>query len=94
MPPIRPYTPPVIPTVTPKAPQAADVRAAQRAFFQQAVGDTTPAGAPVMASAATATARTTAQAVEPAVTRVKTQPIPDQKPTRYMQPGSFIDIKV
>ena len=87
MPPvIRPFQPPVIsPDRTPVRQQpAADVRAAQRAFFQQAVGDTTPASAPKAQS----------RAIEPVVTRVTTQPIPDEKPTRYMRPGSFVDVKV
>lgn len=91
MPPvIRPFHPLVVsPDRTPLRQQpAADVRAAQRAFFQQAVGDTTPASAPKAAQAPQS------RAIEPVVTRVKTQPIPDEKPTRYMRPGSFVDVKV
>jgi hypothetical protein len=91
MPPvIRPFHPPVIsPDRTPVRQQpAADVRAAQRAFFQQAVGDTTPASAPKAVQASQS------RAIEPVVTRVTTQPIPDEKPTRYMRPGSFVDVKV
>jgi hypothetical protein len=84
---IRPFSPPVVsPDRTPARQPAADVRAAQRAFFQQALGDVTPVSAPKAASQS--------RAVEPVVTRVKTQPIPDEKPTRYMRPGSFVDIKV
>jgi hypothetical protein len=92
MPPvIRPFNPPVIsPDRTPVRQQpGADVRAAQRAFFQQAIGDVTPASAPVAAQPLSQS-----RALEPVVTRVKTQPIPDEKPTRYMRPGSFVDIKV
>jgi hypothetical protein len=91
MPPvIRPFNPPQVqqPTATPAAKPAADVRAAQRAFFQQALGDTTPASAPVTVQ------RAASRAVEPAVTRVRTEPIPDEKPTGYRRPGSFVDIKV
>ena len=91
MPPvIRPFQPPVIsPDRAPVRQQpAADVRAAQRAFFQQAVGDTTPVSAPKAAQASQS------RAIEPVVTQVRTQPIPDEKPTRYMRPGSFVDVKV
>jgi hypothetical protein len=93
MPPvIRPFNPPVLPAATPRSTAAPDVRAAQRAFFQQAMGDTTPASAP--AAAAPVARSAPSRAIEPAVTRVKTQPIPDEKPTRILRPGSFVDIKV
>jgi hypothetical protein len=72
-----------------------EARAAQRAFFQQALGDATPVRAAPAAIPAAATASTTA--APPAVAqpvRSVTRPIPDERPTRIMRPGSFVDIKV
>ena len=89
MPPvIRPFTPPVVsPPATPSARPSADARAAQRAFFQQVVGDQTPVraapAAPVQAAA-----------VQAPVARDRIRPIPEEKPDRIMRPGSFVDIKV
>lgn len=92
---IRPFTPPVLtpqqtqrPVQTPaQARGAAEARAAQRAFFQQALGDATPVrAAPVAAAAAHS------QPAPP--TREIIRPIPDEPPARPMRPGSFIDIKV
>jgi len=93
MPPvIRPFNPPVLPTATTTLARATpDVRAAQRAFFQQAIGDTTPVGTPKPVQAVAPAAP---RAVEPAATRVRTQPVPDEKPTGYKRPGSYLDIKV
>jgi hypothetical protein len=94
MPPvIRPFNPPVAaPNPTPaRSPLSAEARQAQRAFFQQAAGvPATTQPAAVVAPVRVAPS----QAIEPAVTRVRTQPIPDEKPTGYRRPGSFIDIKV
>ncbi len=89
MPPeIRPFNPPVIPPDRTPARPASSALAAQRAFFQQAVvAEVTP-----VAPSAPRTAQ--ACAAEPTVTHLKTTPIPDEKPTRYMRPGSFVDIKV
>ena len=98
MPPvIRPFNPPAVPpNTTPiRGSLNTDARQAQRAFFQQAVAapataQPTTSPAPVRATSGSAPS----QAIEPAVTRVRTQPIPDEKPTGYRRPGSFIDIKV
>jgi len=62
---------------------------AQRAFFQQALGQTQaqPAATPVVA------AKPQAQTPAPVVTRVVEQPIEGQ-PQRYLRPGSLLDIKV
>lgn len=97
---IRPFTPPTLqPQTTPQARPSADARAAQRAFFQQALGDSTPVraapavSAPVQAQAPVA-AQAASRAVEPQVTRMVQRPIPDEPPTRIMRPGSFVDLKV
>jgi hypothetical protein len=80
---IRPYIPPSVqPSQTPKARSTAEARAAQRAFFQQAMGDVTPVRTAPVASA-------------PAqVARAVNKPIPDEPPARIMRPGSFVDLKV
>lgn len=99
---IRPYSPPV---VTPQQPaqaptqtrDAAEKRAAARAFFQQALGGSTPVRA-APAPAAAAPVRT--EAALPSATAPVTasrgliRPTPEEPPTRLMRPGSFIDIKV
>jgi hypothetical protein len=98
MPPvIRPFNPPVAQpnTRAVRSPLSAEARQAQRAFFQQAVAapaTTQPAAAPAQVKALTGAH--SGQAIEPVVTRVRTQPIPDEKPTGYRRPGSFVDIKV
>ena len=91
---IRPFNPPVVtPQSTVQAPErargTAEARAAQRAFFQQALGDATPvrtapAAAPVVQ----------AQGTQPARAAGVVRPIPEQPPARVMRPGSFVDIKV
>jgi hypothetical protein len=93
---IRPFNPPVVnpqqtlrpaSTPAPATRGAAEARAAQRAFFQQALGDATPVrAAPVTAPVAHS------QAAQP--TRDIIRPLPDEPPSRPMRPGSFIDIKV
>jgi hypothetical protein len=97
---IRPFSPPV---VTPQSPAssaqapvhargAAEARAAQRAFFQQALGDATPVRA---APAAAAVAQVSAlQAPRATQSAGVIRPVPDAPPARPMRPGSFIDIKV
>ena len=98
---IRPFNPPV---VTPQQPTSsaqgapvrvrgsAEAKAAQRAFFQQALGDATPVrAAPVAAPVAqTQAAHPTRAAQAAGVVR----PIPEEPPARVMRPGSFVDIKV
>lgn len=91
---IRPFNPPVATPQTQKPVQtpaqqksAAEARAAQRAFFQQALGDSTPVrAAPVAGPAAHS------QAAQPA--RDIIRPLPEEPPSRPMRPGSFVDIKV
>jgi hypothetical protein len=85
--PIRPNLTPVLRPATPAAPQkSAQALAAQRAFFQAALGQAAPAqatAAPTQVSRPT----TTATAAKPA-------PAADSQPVRYARPGSKIDIKV
>jgi hypothetical protein len=70
----------------------AEARAAQRAFFQQALGDATPVRA---APAAAPVAQTqAAQPAQAARTAGVVRPVPEERPTRVMRPGSFVDIKV
>jgi hypothetical protein len=94
---IRPFNPPV---VTPQQPTSAPVRvrgaaeakAAQRAFFQQALGDATPVrAAPATAPVAATQAAQPARAAQAAGV---VRPIPEEPPARVMRPGSFVDIKV
>ena len=104
---IRPFNPPVI---TPQQPAqaptqtrgATEARAAQRAFFQQALGDTTPvrtapAAAPVKAAPAAQPAQASQAAAAPQAAqpvRDIRRPIPAEPPARIMRPGSFVDVKV
>ena len=88
---IRPFNPPVVHTQpTPAAKPPAEARAAQRAFFQQALGDATPVrtappvSAPVIAPSVAA----------PQAARVLNRPLPEEPPARIMRPGSFVDVKV
>ena len=91
---IRPFSPPLVtpqPTPSVQAPSrsSAEARAAQRAFFQQALGDATPVrAAPVAAPVAPA------QAAQPARATGVVRLIPEEPPARVMRPGSFVDIKV
>ena len=94
--PVRPFHPPAVqPNQTPARSSAA--REAQRAFFQQALSNAAPAQAtqaPAVAQTVAPVRAAAGQAIEPHVTRVRTQPIPDEKPLGYRRPGSFVDIKV
>jgi hypothetical protein len=104
---IRPFNPPVInPQQAVQSPtqvrSTAEARAAQRAFFQQALGDSTPVqAAPTTAPAAPVKAAQPAQAASaaqapqaPQPAREVRRPIPAEPPARIMRPGSFIDIKI
>lgn len=89
---IRPFNPPVVtprtPAQAPAAPRAtADAKAAQRAFFQQALGDATPVRAAPQAAAPS-------HGQSPQRVAEIRRAIPDEPPARPMRPGSFIDIKV
>lgn len=101
---IRPFNPPVINPQQAVLPSTqtrstAEARAAQRAFFQQALGDSTPVrAAPTTAPAAPvkaaqpAQAASAPQAAQPV--REVRRPIPAEPPARIMRPGSFVDIKI
>jgi hypothetical protein len=90
---------PVRPTSLPIAPQTgASLRpdaaraAAQRAFFQAALGGQTPTAARAPTPAAPAATTTT-----PTVFAQPVQRIPDPAagaPTRILRPGSLLDIRV
>ena len=91
---IRPFSPPVVtPQSTVQSPErargTAEARAAQRAFFQQALGDATPVrAAPPAAPVAQV------QGAQPVRAAGLVRPIPEEPPARVMRPGSFVDIKV
>jgi hypothetical protein len=88
--PIRPNLTPVLRPTTPAAPQKnAQALAAQRAFFQAALGQAAPAAAPAPP--------VQTQAVQPAratVSTAKPTPTAEPQPARYARPGSIVDIKV
>jgi hypothetical protein len=93
----RPFIPQTAQATAPVVRQqpSTEARAAQRAFFQQALGDTTPVAAPVRAApvAASAAAAPAARDIQPPVTRTRLA-IPEEKPDRILRPGSFVDVKV
>lgn len=74
-----------LPTAQP-AQQSQAVRSAQRAFFQAALNNVAP-------TAATRPAETQPQAA-PARTAQPAAASTAAEPTRYMRPGSLLDIKV
>lgn len=90
-----PVRPPIFPPSQAAQPQRADAGrlAAQKAFFDMALGK---ASAPAAAPAATAaSAPTTASA--PAPPTKPAQRIPDpaaEPPTRILRPGSLLDIRI
>ncbi len=93
---IRPFNPPVVTTQptpsaqgTVRARGTAEAKAAQRAFFQQALGDATPVRA-----APPAAPVVQAQGAQPVRAAGLVRPIPEEPPARVMRPGSFVDIKV
>ena len=81
--PIRPNFP--LPVAQPR-PVRPEAKAAQRAFFQAA----TPQAAPGRTAASTSSAE---QVRAAAATARATADNPEQ-PTRYLRPGSLVDIKV
>jgi hypothetical protein len=85
MPPIRPGAP----QPTPAQPRSDSARtAAQRAFFQAALGEAQAASSARPVDPTTPnTSRFTAQQQQKAF-------VPDEPPKRILRPGSFIDIKV
>ena len=94
---MNPVRPSVYPPMQPAAQGAGAVKtAAQRAFFDQALGKAT--GAPQQTQAPATPARaasvqTQAQAVPPPVQRMPTAQ-PTEAPTRILRPGSLLDIRV
>jgi hypothetical protein len=92
--PIRPQLP-LAPPTRPTGP-ADGARAAQRAFFAQALNSAqtpaqTPAQNPAPIAEAAAVAQVQRRAEAPRVERVA---IPDQQPERPLRPGSLLDIKI
>jgi hypothetical protein len=88
MPPITPIAPPVAPTA-PARTRSPEAIAAQRAFFNAALGKAAPPAAPV--------APTPAKPMAQAVARLAPAPQFDPNappPSRLLRPGSLIDIKV
>jgi hypothetical protein len=91
MPPITPITPPAAPTA-PTRTRSPEAIAAQRAFFNAALGKAAPQAPPAAAKSV----------VEAAAPRAPAPPVastPDldanaPQPSRLLRPGSLIDIKV
>ena len=82
--PIRPNLSPFVPT-RPQGPAGDPARAAQRAFFSQALNGV-QGEAPVAEAAPVAPVQRQA-----APERIE---IPAEQPTRALRPGSYLDIKV
>jgi len=86
--PIRPGMPPATPATSAGADAAR--LAAQRAFFQQALGRPAAAAPPAAAQASIR-----AQAPAPPVRTVEVRPSPNaEAPARILRPGSLLDIRV
>lgn len=85
---------PVRPNLTPPAgPAAGSARtAAQRAFFDQAMGRAAPAAA--TAPAVQAQPAPPVAPVRPTVQATANPSPPTDEPVRYRRPGSILDIKV
>lgn len=81
----NPLGSPPLPAARPVAPARSEaVRAAQRAFFEAALGQpSTPAAAPSVTAAPAAPPPRTAMRVDP-----------QSPPERILRPGSLVDIKV
>lgn len=87
--PIRPHSWPNLPAAPARTGGPADARsAAQRAFFEQALGrSTAPAAATQKAAAASPLA------IRPRGPDLRIE-LPDAPPAKILRPGSIIDIKV
>ncbi len=98
MPPIRPLPPQAdLPATSPLRPRSPDVVAAQRAFFNAALGKAAPAAATpqVMTSRSVAEASAPIRPAGAAAPSLAPQPAGDAAPpNRIARPGSVIDIKV
>lgn len=88
---------PPFPPPTPAAPQGVQGQArnaAQKAFFEAALGRAAPAQAPVQT---TRTAQTAEVQVRATPVRESPQPIrtaPEEAPQKILRPGSLLDIRV
>ncbi len=99
---IRPPIPNALPAAPqgPQGPQGSARQAAQKAFFEAALGRAAPTPAQVQAQAPTRAAAPAAQGAEIQVrgtpARDIPQPIrsPDQAPQKILRPGSLLDIRV
>lgn len=83
---IRPSSGPTFPTTSPARPaEPAGRTAAQRAFFEAALGKAQATDAPLPAVQA-----------QPAASPVRAERVIEvnEQPTRFMRPGSLLDIKV
>ncbi|MBS0297338.1 MAG: hypothetical protein JSR45_13595 [Proteobacteria bacterium] len=78
------------PAATGQVRESGGARAAQRAFFEAALGKVEAPAAPAPTRPAVETPARP-QPPQPTVTRIN---IPDEPPSRLMRPGSFVDIKV
>jgi hypothetical protein len=86
--PIRPnLAPPVQPNAAPKPADTARI-AAQKAFFDIAMGKAAPAAAPIQANAALAVETRAAAPVQ------RMTQAPAEAPARPLRPGSLLDIRV
>ncbi|WP_374573892.1 hypothetical protein [Phenylobacterium sp.] len=84
---------PAIMPATPVAPRADTARlAAQKAFFQAALGQPQAAAAP--AAPAQTQAAAPAQTPAPATPAQRTAAAPEEPPKRIPRPGTYLDIRV
>ncbi len=83
MPPITPLAPPVAPTA-PSRMRSPEAIAAQRAFFNAALGKTEPQATAAPVATVKAAVETPAPQFDPTAS----------PPSRLLRPGSLIDIKV
>lgn len=90
---IRPPFPPPA-TAAPQGVQGQARSAAQKAFFEAALGRAAPAQAPVQPTRTTQTAEVQVRAT---LVREIPQPVrtaPDEAPQKILRPGSLLDIRV
>jgi len=87
---------PPIPNALPPTPQGASPpqrSAAQRAFFEAALGRTTPTQAQVPTKAPAPAAEVQVRATPVRDVPLRAQ-IPDEPPQKILRPGSLLDIRV
>lgn len=92
---------PPFPPPTPAAPQGVQGQArnaAQKAFFEAALGRAAPAQAPAQATRTAQVAETKAAEAQVRATPVREIPQPirgtDEAPQKILRPGSLLDIRV